>query len=1478
MVGGARIERRVFLSHSSEDKPDIQKLARALEDRGIGIWEDVLELRLGDSLEARKAAILGADGFVLLLTPAAIGSEPVQQEVAWAEEAKVARPDYKLLPLLRGLARPALKVLFREAPLVSFVLGDEEPIESAVTAIAQALGLAPQDATPRAGPTPLPLLAELVIDFDETRIAEESGTRRAAAKVRVRYEPADGGRGITKGKAIAFEAPLGANEAKELRWYLQAYGLWPFGVFKDQANALEASLPVWGRKLFDAVLGRPEGRAAFEAWRDAGRVDRRITVLVDERDGDSEAAAMILALPWELLADEQGYLFEGNLRARVRRMLPSEHALPAIEPSSPLRVLLVLARPEDESASFLDPRASAIPLAEALDPLGNDVTLTVLADGSFKALRDELDAGERAGQPYQVVHFDGHGVYDAQRGLGQLCFENADDAAQGKLERRTERIDAGELGALLRDRRVALFVLEACQTAMTSENATASVAARLLMAGVASVVAMSHAVYVETGRRFVKAFYGALAAGDRIGAAMVRAQHALKDDRARGEVGPGELVLSDWMVPVLFQEHADARLFPLGVDERSASVDARKDRAKVRLGDLPEPPAHGFVGRAKALLAIDRRLRDTRCLALVGGGGQGKTALAVEAARWLLAMRRVDRVAFVSVEEIGEARVVLDAIGRQLVAGGYSVAMEEGIGSEDEKRARALLPVKRELARRKVLLVVDNLESVLPKPGEVIEAWAAELLGMIRELSEVGGTRMILTSREAPPALIGGEVLVLPALGAREGLELLKRVLRVKGLEPLKAEEDKAAVERLVGEVGGHARSLVLLGALVAEKGVQAVADDVHGMMEELEARYPDQRERSLIASVNLSLRRLPEGTRGKIIGLAVFRGAAPVESVAEVLRIEHEAALDLCNELQAVGLTGEPNVLFVPDPGLGTALAARITPEERDAAEQRWLEAMMRLVAFLYEERYRDTRIAANVTRLTLTNLIAALPVLRRELAASRVPLGSAVDYVTRLDALVSSIGLPRMQAVTTRARRALGDTLSGWSHERFNIESEEVDRSSEAGDWPGALKMTLALRDAAETASDAYPDAGHDRAMSWFRIGRVLGAMGRAEESLGVLGEAQARFTMLESSGHKMAARMVQASLSARGNALRALGRLEEASIALEGCVVRADASDSLHDAAVYRGLLGSIRLDQGRLDEALVYTEEAKEAFKSIAEPGNLANIECQIGRIHARAARYHDAEDAFRRALQISSAQSDDATEASALHELGHLFERQERLEDAVGAYRQAAQRRHQLGNALGEAQSRGNLGQVLRRLGRLDEARDQLVSALALHGPGGHAAEPWKLWRGLEELELDAGNGNAAREARSRALDSYRAYRSNGGEPAGDGARAVVYFGQYLIENGAEALIEALINLPGIPDQFMPTLQALRVIAAGGRDVALLEDPGHHPMNAVELEILLGSLLQAETTPPPTVSSNDLCPCGSGAPFHLCHGTADPSAA
>ncbi len=1423
-----RIQRRLFLSHASEDKPDVQRLRIALADRGIGAWEDVLELRLGGKLDQLRDAIVTADGLVLLLTPASIGSDWVQREVAWAREAQALSPDFVILPILRGLKRPALKLLLGGEERLSILLADGDPIEGAVPAIVQALGLAPQDATPRADPSPAPPMAELVIQLKKPRVHEEAGTSRAAAEAEVLYRPAGGGRGI-EGPPADFVAPLGPIEANELRWYLEAYGIWPFGTFKDRAAAVEADLPRWGRRLFDATLGRPEALRAFEAWRNAAGVERRVTVLVDDRGGPPEtqparkkAAAMLLALPWEILADPAGhYLFEG-LRARVRRALPSADALPPVAPRVPLRILLVLARPDDPRAAFLDPRVSALPLSEALDPLGESVSLTVLADGTLGALREALDAAEKAGRPFQVVHFDGHGVYDERLGLGQLCFENAADAAEGKLERGVEMVDAAVLGGLLAERRVPLFVLEACQTAMTDRSPTASVAATLLEVGVASVVAMSHSVYVETARRFVGAFYRALAEGDRIGAAMVRAQHVLKDDRARGEMRGTPFLMSDWMVPVLFQESADVPLLPAGIDFRPASVEDRKRVAKVKRGDLPEPPAHGFVGRAKALLAIDRLLARNAVVALVGGGGQGKTALAVEAARWLLAMRRVDRVAFVSVEKVSEARAVLDAIGRQLVVG-YSVAEAEGTGSEEEKRRRALLPVEGVLQARRVLIVVDNLESVLPAVGEEVDEGARGAAGDAAGDGR-GGEDAGAADEPGGAAGGGGKVFGMPALGKGEGLALLAGVFKANGLEPRKAKEDREAVEDLVDAVGGHARSLVLLGELVAEYGVEVVAKDVRGMMGELEKRWPDQRERSLIASVRLSLRRLPQGVRDKIRGLAVFQGAAHVGVMARVLEVEPKEARELCGRVVGVGLADADGPYLLPDPGLGAALAGELTDEEREAAEGRWIEATMRLVRFLYEQRGQDAKVAFRGTRVALTELMSGLAELEREVAAGRADAADAIGYATQLEALVSSLGLPRVLARIGGVRRELMGRLPAWNHARVIAESEEVERKNEAGDVVGALDVARRLRDRAEAAGNAYSGAAYDRAMAWLRLGGMLEASGNSEEALSVLEEARERFSTLARAGSQAAAAMEVLAIADKGDTLCGLGRLDEAAAHHEDVIQRATVLGDTRQIAVGESQLGLVRLNQGRLVEALAAFEKGRVTFEELGEPAPAATAWHQIGVVHEEGENFKAAEHAYKTSMALRTAQGDRAGEALTLRQLGRLYLRQDRLEDAAAIYRQAVDITRSLGNRLEEGKCLADFGLVLRRLRRFDEAREVLTSALALKKLYGHAALPWSTWATLENVERDAGRPTAALEARRQAMRTYRAYRADGGEPMYDSTRFIDAFGRTLRTSGPDAARALLARLAEVHDWFAPTIRALQAIAAGSRDPALADDP------------------------------------------------------
>ena len=182
---------------------------------------------------------------------------------------------------------------------------------------------------------------------------------------------------------------------------------------------------------------------------------------------------------------------------RVRRRLPNTRddlKVPVVAP--PIRILLVTARPEDEACGYIDHRASAPPLVEAMEALGGLVNIHVLSPPTLPALREELDRASREARPYHVVHFDGHGVFDRRAGLGGLCFEDPQDT--GKLDKRRHlTVFTNELGPLLREHRIPLVFLEACQTA-TAEKASESVASELLKVGVASVVAMSHSVLVET--------------------------------------------------------------------------------------------------------------------------------------------------------------------------------------------------------------------------------------------------------------------------------------------------------------------------------------------------------------------------------------------------------------------------------------------------------------------------------------------------------------------------------------------------------------------------------------------------------------------------------------------------------------------------------------------------------------------------------------------------------------------------------------------------------------------------------------------------------------------------------------------------------------------------------------------------------------------------------------------------------------------
>ncbi|MBF0162509.1 MAG: CHAT domain-containing protein [Magnetococcales bacterium] len=546
---------KVFISHATADKNFAIKLQDALQAHDMEAWIDHRELTAGEVLpEKIKTAIQEAQFFILLLSMAAINSDWVAAESDWALQRG---EDITLIPLLLEGVKPAAAKRFLGGKELKCIEVGHNGLQGSMVAILAALEVRLPDHDPAITPT-APPVEELILQLSQATLVGEVGKQRGEAQAMLIYRPSAGGPPV-ESPDYTFRAPLGPIEAEELAWYLERFPRWPGEAFRGRAQAVENALPRWGEAIYQAALDQPAALTARSAWeRAASHHQRRLTIQI--KPGMASAEAQLFTLPWELLHNGTGFLFDGISPVRVRRRRPNYKEKKALLTQPPLRVLLLSPRPEDKQAGYIDHRVTAQPVAEVLAGLGDLARLTILEEPTLEALVEALRQANRAEEPYHVVHFDGHGVYLEKQGLGALCFEKA--GQEEKLEDRASHIvTATELRGALQQLRVPLFVLEACQTSQAKLKAEASVAAALLDQGAAAVVAMSHSVLVATAAAFMTVFYQKLAEGERIGEAMLAGQRHLYRHKYRGDyLGAGALELHDWFVPVLYQEEGDPAL------------------------------------------------------------------------------------------------------------------------------------------------------------------------------------------------------------------------------------------------------------------------------------------------------------------------------------------------------------------------------------------------------------------------------------------------------------------------------------------------------------------------------------------------------------------------------------------------------------------------------------------------------------------------------------------------------------------------------------------------------------------------------------------------------------------------------------------------------------------------------------------------------------------------------------------------------
>lgn len=290
-------------------------------------------------------------------------------------------------------------------------------------------------------------------------------------------------------------------------------------------------------------------------------------------------------------------------------------------------------------------------------------------------------------------------------------------------------------------------------------------------------------------------------------------------------------------------------------------------------------PGTVLLGRDRELTAVAGLFlqEEVRLVTLTGPGGVGKTRLALELAT---ALREyfADGVAFVSLEPVAEASLVLPTIAQEL-------------GLTEHGTLRPGSTLLSFLRQKQMLLILDNFEQVLDAASEVAKLQAAS-----------AGLRILVTSRSAlrvrAERLYHVSSLALPDVRRLPPLEDLARIASVSlYVQRARAMQEDfvlsganaAAVASICVQLDGLPLAIELAAAWVNVLSSQALsaqlAEPLHLLIQG--ARDLPVRQQTLRDTIAWSYQLLAPETQALFRRLAVFAGSISVAAAAAVCWID---------------------------------------------------------------------------------------------------------------------------------------------------------------------------------------------------------------------------------------------------------------------------------------------------------------------------------------------------------------------------------------------------------------------------------------------------------------------------------------------------------------------------------------------------------------------------------------------------------------
>jgi tetratricopeptide (TPR) repeat protein len=1119
--------------------------------------------------------------------------------------------------------------------------------------------------------------------------------------------------------------PFDDDALEDLRWYLEDYLRAPFGVYGERGPEVEKRLKQWGAALFAIAFGSREARDAYSRIQ-----DRRGDMEIVFRSSSPE----LLGLPWELIRDPARPEPLAVKLTGLSRSLPMDDlAEPVPVPGGRLRVLMIISRPA--GTGDVGYRMIARPLLDRLQAVRGHVDLVVLRPPTLDALRGTLVSAARAGVPFQVVHFDGHGMLPSRAKAAQRTIDHGSPEGVLVFERPgggPDHVPASHLAQVLNAGQVPVAVLNACQSGAVGADLGAAVATRLLQEGVASVVAMAYTVYAVAAAEFMTAFYDRLFVGDAVSAAVTAGRQRLFRRRLRPSP-KGEMALADWLVPVhyLRKEVSFPQVRTSSTVDLDEALDDLRQPAVSPTGTGKGMDAVGsFIGRDELFYQLEAALWRHRVVVVHGPAGTGKTELAKAFGRWWgdtggaegpewvfwfscepdLAPFSLDRV----ITEIG-----LKAIGSEFIR------LEL-----NEQRAT----VEEMLAARRTLLIWDNFETVrsMPDPagvaGPVDSVGYAGLQDFLMRLSDSAGrSAVVITSRTREDWL--GDVcrIRVGGLASHEAAEYAENLLL-----PYPAAAPRRAnlvFGELMEWLNGHPLSMRVILPNLSTTGPEALLDSLTGLGSPLEGSDIEEGPLSpLAASITYSFAHLGNATRCLLPAVCLLQGVADADILSSFSKVptvpkrfrgasKQDWRVALADAASAGLLTPIGTDMYQIHPVLPAFLASQWRKEEHSGNEGTPDDATRALlVAYASICKRLSRQIASG-------DAGAAYQVLDLQ----RRTLGGLVDYALdhRLWEEAQAIAQPLTRFWEARGLDREADL---WAERaRLGIESPEGSPptlGSSAGSlWlfaiGGQAERQLRMRhldDADRTyrrilamlqAQTTSQHQQEDLATAFHQLGRVAQERGHFDDARNWYLKSLAIEQELNSKPGS------SASFHQLGRVCQEQGRLDEAenwylkSLAIE------DELDNKPGLAASYGQLGVLAEDRGRLDEADAFYAKSLAIAGELNDKPGMARVYHQLGIVAQKRDRLDDAENWYLKSLAIDEEMDSKPDIAADYGQLGVLAQARGRLDDAENWYLKSLAIDKELGNSPGMAISYGQLCLLAEDCGQRRQALGWAIRRVAL---------------------------------------------------------------------------------------------------------------------------------------------------------------------